>query len=217
MGSPAIIAWEEPWREQFPLVVPLRAWLRIWPTFWAELGRPALIALPLCGLIIWLVRKDLPAEVTERLIWLPPKLGLLLMILPVFGYYASALLIRCVYILSPPFAEVSRQGIRVPLRFYPYSKIQTCALVREGEKAWLTFTSGREERKSEIPADVDLAALQSLLDARDAQATNAPVTRSKYVSELRLHLAALTVFAGFVVVSWVFVALAGLIMTGRIG
>ncbi len=210
---PEMIAWEEPWRDQTPLRVPLRSWLAAWKMVWAELGHPFLLALPPCAIIVWFVRDDLTATQVRQLVWMVPKLVVLLLVLPAYAYYATALLLRCWYAFSPPFAQVTRAGVRLPLRFIPFSKIEQTDVLEAGGRAWLTLASGRLRLKSEIPSSVDRQALQALLAARDVDATKPIGIKTNYDSLGRLLLAQLACWTGFLVVATVMARLMTLLFS----
>lgn len=202
MWTPKVIGWEESWRREYPLAVPLRTWVRAWGILFAPNGRPVLLAAIPCALILWIARGYLTTEEWSRVLRLFAVAFVMLLFGGPVGCHSLAILFQCIFTFCPPFAEVSRKGVRVSGRFFPYAEIQVIEVAEENGRTWLRFTSGRDQRKSEIPPTVDLAALRDLLAVRDKGAARPSRDGCKYESPARVFGAVLAGFACVLVLLW---------------
>jgi len=190
MGTPEMIAWEEPWRKQYPLVPPVRSWLARAKACWQRSRRALLISVGPCLLIIWFVHiyvRDV--ELGSGLWLLLPllfRLLLFLLLFPLWLHYLTAIGVRCIYPFMSPFVEVTRWGVRAPMQFYSYAKIHSIEVVQAEGRAWLDLAWATGRRRLEIPPSVDLQTLKKLLQERDNTGAKAPKSKNKSDSFGRL-------------------------------
>jgi hypothetical protein len=213
MGMPESVSWIEPYRSQYPLIIPRDVWRRIWDSGLRRFALLLFIGVALWIPIIWSIRNYLPEGDAKRFMWFAPRVFVLFLILPIWVYYATALLLRTFHAFCPPFVEVSREGIRVPLNFFPFCNIQRVEVVESGARAKLTFSAGRQRRTCELAPHVDVAALRALLDSRDARAVAPPAVRLD--SFWRLQLAIGVTCVAVAGVGYACVLLFGTLITGH--
>jgi len=206
MGTPEMIAWEEPWRKQYPLVVPLRSYLAMLKAYARMLWRTLLPALISCLLILWLVHVYLPDVDLRSSLWFClsflPRLFLGLLFVPLGMLYVPVIIHRSAYTFVRPFVEVTRGGVRVPAQFFPFAKVKSIEVVEANGRAWLSLTSGHVRRRLEIPPSVDLPALKTLLQERDQTASKCPKSTNENDSFGRFLLAVLAMLiAGILLIA----------------
>jgi hypothetical protein len=208
------ITWEEPWRTTCALRIPREAWRPLGRMAWVLLLRPFLLALGPCAAILWWASDRLPPVDLSRVVRLAIKLPAVLVFVAFSAGFAVSLMMRSLYTICPPLVEVSRTGIRLGTTHFPHAKIRSVALLETRGRRWMTYTSAWLSGKVEVPQEVDLAKLRSLLDTRDKRATEMPDAGPGWPSVGRLYLGMIVLVAELAVVMAVYFFVLKLVLGG---